>query len=63
MSRCQVSERCRGCPLVKDEDHQPEAEILLKPCDRLALRLIAPEKAGVHFPLILQQFDDWDHVW
>jgi hypothetical protein len=42
--RCQMTERCRGCPLAREGEEQQEQEILLKPADRLALRLIAPEK-------------------
>jgi hypothetical protein len=39
-----MTERCRGCPLAREGEEQQEQEILLKPADRLALRLIAPEK-------------------
>ena len=60
--RCPVSERCRGCPLggaksgpageQDQQEEEEELETLLKPSDRLALRLTHPDKERLGAQLI-----------
>jgi hypothetical protein len=61
LCRCPVTERCRGCALgirrtggggqsMEEDEEEVEvdydSEILLKPSDRLALRLQAPDQVS-----------------